>query len=104
MPGVPCAGVSLSPSLLVLLSSPSVISIPQHHAVFGNPHPWNAVPSSSSLWNWKAPQPPGSGLVLTKPSFHPGSMMLYRWEVTFVLDLLPILGSLCIYIYFAVLQ
>lgn len=71
MPGVPCARVSLSPS-------PGAPLLP-----FSDFHPWDAVPSSSSLWNWKAPQPPGSGLVLTKPPFHPGSVMLYRWEVTF---------------------
>lgn len=92
MPGVPCAGVSLSPAhtgcSCLLFSN----FHPQCSAVFGisSPagsssvaHPWNAVPSSSSLWNWKAPHPPGSGLVLTTPSFHTGLMMLYRWEVTF---------------------
>lgn len=65
-------------------------------------HPWRAVPSSSSLWGWKAPQPPRSGLVLTMPSFHAGLVMLYRWEVTFFSPVAYIRFS--VYIYFAVLQ
>lgn len=40
--------------------------------------------------------------MLTMPSFDAGLVMLYRWEVTFFLALLPILGSLCIYIFCSV--
>lgn len=92
MPGMACAGLSLSPAHRGCSCRALSDAHPWCSAVFGAPspagsssvgHPGNAVPSSSSLWNWKAPEPPGSGLVLTMPSFHTGSMMLYRWEVTF---------------------
>lgn len=76
------SGVPLSPSPLVLLPCSSV------QCLGLQAHPWRAVPSNSSS------SAPRSGLVLPPPSFHD----VVQVGGDFFLELLPILGSLCIYI------
>lgn len=65
---------------------------------------WNAMldsPSCGIRRPKKVHKNHWSGLVLTKLSFHTDSIMLYKRKVTF-LELMPILGYMCIYVFCSV--